>query len=233
MPPPPPKSVAAEQLGASENENAANAASAASVLGLPPPSALPPPPPAEEEFPVPSQIAKAPAPKLKGAPKGPSAPPDAPTGGPPPPPALGKGPPPPPPPGKGKGPGVQPTKPMIKPAAKMKPLHWVRILVPPPTACVFYYYYYYSVSFFPPHPSCRPNRRVTIWDTIQEIDFDHQDFEDHFSAKQREGGDADNDKLSAALAGKARSVYEKQRRKKNKKGHKHLWLSCNRELFVC
>jgi formin 2 len=143
VPPPPPKSVAAEQLGASEKENAANAASAASVLGLPPPDgAAPPPPP--EEFPVPSQVAKAPpTPKMKGAPKGPPLPgageDTGATGGPPPPPpALGKGPPPPPPPGKGKGPGlpggVQPTKPMIKPAAKMKPLHWVRILVPPTNA---------------------------------------------------------------------------------------------------
>lgn len=49
---------------------------------------------------------------------------------------------------------------------------------------------------------CSPNRRVTIWDTIQEIDFDQQDFENHFSAKQREGGDGESDKLSAALAGK-------------------------------
>ena len=45
---------------------------------------------------------------------------------------------------------------------------------------------------------------MTIWDTIQEIDFDHEDFENHFSAKQKEGGEGDNDKLNAALAGKVR-----------------------------
>jgi hypothetical protein len=45
---------------------------------------------------------------------------------------------------------------------------------------------------------------MTIWDTIQEIDFDHEDFESHFSAKQKEGGEGDNDKLNAALAGKVR-----------------------------
>eukprot|EP01132_Coremiostelium_polycephalum_P004937 gene4937-6154_t len=84
---------------------------------------------------------------------------------PPPPPGGAPPPPPPPPPGPGaKKPAsttVQPTKPVVNPGSKMKPLYWKRIILQP------------------------TNRTESIWDQVLEPTFDAKDFEDAFCQKKK------------------------------------------------
>ncbi len=105
---------------------------------------------------------------------------------PPPPPSVKGLPPPPPPPpgGKGMG-GLRPTKPVMKPLTKMKPLHWTRILL---------------------QPREMPTRRPMIWDGVSEVDFDQGDFELNFAVKAREGHDDPDKKKDLAAAAKASAV---------------------------
>eukprot|EP00727_Mastigamoeba_balamuthi_P010431 m51a1_g601 hypothetical protein (1062) ;mRNA; r:75000-78578 len=122
-----------------------------SVGGGPPLLGAPPPPPGAEgsapAAPGAPALGAPPPPPAPGTESAPAAAEGAEGGGapPPPPPPGGPGaPPPPPPPGMPK---VKFNKPAIKPKAKMKPLHWNRIVLPPQEA---------------------GDRRPTVWDGLAE-----------------------------------------------------------------
>ncbi|EFA80057.1 actin binding protein [Heterostelium album PN500] len=123
----------------------------------------------------------------------------APEGGPPPPPppppgGLGGGPPPPPPPpppGGGKkgapaGPAaIQPTKPVINPSTKMKPLYWKRVILPP------------------------SGRTESLWDQVLEPTFNSQDFEELFCQKKKATTSFEKSDMDGENAGAAPTKEEK------------------------
>jgi len=142
---------------------------------LAPPGGLAPPPLAPPPIAPPGGLAPPPlAPPPIGIPGGLAPPPPPIAGGAPPPPAIPGNvpapPPPPPAPGAPMPPGVpmaaavprgvpQPTKPVITPGAKMKVLHWTRIL-------------------------CDPEKdKDTLWAQLPPLEFDIDDFESKFAQK--------------------------------------------------
>ena len=122
-----------------------------------------------EGEPIPSEDSTIPPPS-GDIPPAPGPPPPPGVGAPgPPPPLPGGGPPgPPPPPGSGAPPppglpsmssAAIPTKPVVKPNTKMKPLFWKRIIL-------------------------QNDQKNVFWNNIDEIEFDIDELEDQFAAKQ-------------------------------------------------
>ena len=117
-------------------------------------------------------------PPIGGAGGAPPPPPPIAGGAPPPPPMIGGPPPPPPPPGGGpKPPGAppgpmvakaKPNKPQVHPTAKMKALHWKRIILEPP-----------------PKDGDKDEKakEKQFWELVKEPKFDVSQFEEMFSQK--------------------------------------------------
>jgi len=121
-------------------------------------------------------------PPIGGACGAPPPPPIA-GGAPPPPPMIGGPPPPPPPPGMGgpKPPGAppgplvakaKPNKPQVHPTAKMKALHWKRIILEPPGS-----------SKDGDKDKDGAKREKQFWELVKEPKFDVEQFEEMFSQK--------------------------------------------------
>ncbi|KAH3764628.1 actin binding protein [Pelomyxa schiedti] len=89
-------------------------------------------------------------------------------GTPPPPPGAGAPPPPPPP-----GPGLmkqKTNKPAVVPKAKMRAVHWTRLILPP--------------------PQVDSERKKCIWDSVKEQEFDESNLLEHFAMKNQAKPDA-------------------------------------------
>ena len=178
---------------------ATRASATAGVPGLlpsplaPPPHLTPPPIPLGGGVPPPPAGGLAPPPlappPLAGGPKSPPPPPP-----PPPPVGAGSGPraPPPAPGGIGAPAGMRklPTKPVVAPSVKMKPLHWKRLLLDTPAAAA-------TAGDAPVDggsgsaegkPGTREASRSkpqSFWSSVSEWTFDTAAFEGHFAAASR------------------------------------------------